>query len=56
MAERLRDAGERDGTVNAIVLLDLFAKALPAVIEDSLADLRYMFDNYFRDGSTPGNG
>lgn len=46
MAERLRAAESRDGTVNAIILLDLFAKAMPGVIEDSLDELKYLFSPY----------
>lgn len=46
MAERLRAAESRDGTVNAIILLDLFAKAMPSVIDDSLDELKYLFTPY----------
>jgi hypothetical protein len=47
MAQRLRavlQAG--DAAVNAIILLDLFAKALPAVIADSVDEVRYLFADY----------
>ncbi|MGD9787646.1 MAG: hypothetical protein AB7U30_06800 [Sulfuricellaceae bacterium] len=47
MAERLRPASERDSAVNALVLLDLLAKMVPYSVEDSLADIRYLFDPYF---------
>lgn len=47
MVNRLRIASKEDGTVNAIILLDLFAKAFPQVIEDSLEDMRYLFMPYF---------
>jgi hypothetical protein len=46
MAERLRVASSKDSAVNAIVLLDLFAKALPYSIEESLEELRYLFGIY----------
>jgi hypothetical protein len=43
MASRLRTTGIQDSAVNAIVLLDIFAKTLPYSIEDSLEDIRYLF-------------
>jgi len=46
MALRLRDTGNKDSTVNALVLLDLFVKALPNTIEDSLDEIKYLFISY----------
>lgn len=43
MAKRLRAISEKDGAVNALVLLDLFAKALPYSIDDMLEDVRPVF-------------
>jgi len=43
IAERLRAAAERDSTVNAIVMLDMYALALPRAIEESLQDIRHLF-------------
>ncbi|MDP1636058.1 MAG: hypothetical protein Q8L69_15430 [Gallionellaceae bacterium] len=43
MAQRLRDAGTEDAAVNAVVLLDLLAKAIPFSVEDSLESLRPLF-------------
>lgn len=43
MAGRLRLAGEKDATVNAIVRLDMFAKAVPWSIDEILAPLRPLF-------------
>lgn len=43
MANRLRAASDMDSAVNALIILDLFTKALPYVIEDSLEELRYLF-------------
>ncbi len=43
IAERLRFAGEEDSTLNAIILLDLLAQALPVSIEDSLDELKTSF-------------
>jgi hypothetical protein len=47
MAERLRAASDKDAAVNAVVLLDLLAKALPFSIDDSLAELRHLFMAYW---------
>lgn len=46
MAERLRGAVEKDAPVNAVILLDLFAKALPYSVGESLAELEYLFQPY----------
>jgi hypothetical protein len=46
MAERMRSAIERDAPVNAVILLDLFAKAMPYSVDDSLAELEYLFQPY----------
>ena len=43
LAERLREATHEDSTLNAVVLLDVFAKTLPMVIEESLEELRHLF-------------
>lgn len=45
LAARLREAGEKDATVNAIVRLDMFAKAVPWSIDEALAPLRPLFRN-----------
>ena len=47
VAERLRAATETDSSVNAIILLDVFAQALPFVIEESLEEIRYLFAPFF---------
>jgi hypothetical protein len=43
IAHRLRNASQTDSTVNALVLLDIFTKALPKAIEESLEEIRYLF-------------
>lgn len=43
MAARLREAGSEDAAVNAVVLLDLLAKAIPFEVKDSLESLRPLF-------------
>jgi len=46
VAARLRAASEADSPVNAIVILDTYAKAMPFIIEDSLEYIRYLFTPY----------
>ncbi len=46
VAERLRAASKADSPVNAIVILDTYAKAIPFLIEDSLDYIKYLFDPY----------
>lgn len=48
VAERLRTVSEADSPVNAIVILDTYAKAIPSVIEDSLKNIKYLFDPFIR--------
>ncbi len=50
MTERFRAAMKEDSAVNALILLDLFAKSLPYAIEDSLEELRFLFDPYLDPG------
>ena len=44
MADRLRSLQQADGAVNALVLLDLLAKALPYSIDEALEELRPIFE------------
>ena len=46
VANRLRAASQTDSTVNAIIILDTFARAIPYVIEESLEEIRYLFNDY----------
>lgn len=47
MARRLRAAAQDgDVAVNALVLLDMYAKALPAVVADKVDEVRYLFRDY----------
>jgi len=46
IAERLRAATRTDSSVNAIVLLDMFAMALPFALEESLEELKSLFSHY----------
>lgn len=43
MSERIRSGARLDAAVNAMVILDSFAKALPFAVEDSLERLRPLF-------------
>ena len=47
IAERLRAAAMTDSSINAIVILDSYAQALPLAIEKSLAKIRHLFSPYF---------
>jgi hypothetical protein len=42
-AKRLRSVCQHDSMVNAIILLDMFAKSMPTAIEDSLEEIRHLF-------------
>jgi hypothetical protein len=55
IAKRLKAASDTDSTVNAIIFLDLFAKAVPFGIEDSLEDIRHLFQHFFAQ-ATRANG
>lgn len=44
MADRIRAAFKKDVVVNAIVILDSFAHAVPWVIDEALQELRPLFD------------
>ncbi len=46
MGERLRAACEQDAAVNALVLLDLLAKAMPYNIDDNMESIRHLFHAY----------
>ena len=46
IAERLRAATVTDSSINAIVLLDSYAQALPLAIEKSLAEIRHLFSSF----------
>jgi hypothetical protein len=47
IANRLRSTSISDTSINAIVILDNFAKSLPHAIEKSLKDLRHLFLPFF---------
>jgi hypothetical protein len=45
-AKRLRAAAEKDANVNALTVLDTFAKVLPDSISTQLDELRYLFSSW----------
>ncbi len=48
MAKRVRSASKTDSSLNAIVLLDMYAKTLPYMIKQSLDELRYLFEPFLK--------
>ena len=50
VVKRLRDATRADSHVNAIIILDMYARAIPEVIEDSLEEIRYLFSPFLGEG------
>jgi hypothetical protein len=47
MASRIRALSSEDASVNALILLDLFAVDVPLSIEDQIGDLEPFFRSYF---------
>jgi hypothetical protein len=45
-AKRLRSACHHDSMINAIILLDMFAKSMPLAIDKSLEEIRHLFVPY----------
>ncbi|MCW8918297.1 MAG: hypothetical protein OQL08_05730 [Gammaproteobacteria bacterium] len=46
VAGRLRHEKREDGSVNAIVLLDMFVKSMPMLLDETLAELKPLFTPY----------
>ncbi len=49
IAKRLREATRTDSSINAVILLDIYAQTLPMAIEKSLDEIRYMFEPFFEE-------
>lgn len=47
IADRLRSATESDSSVNAIILLDTYAQALPIVMDTALEEIKNMYNPYY---------
>lgn len=52
-AKRLRLACQQDSMVNAIILLDMFAKSMPSAIEESLEEIHHLFMPYLKYADSP---
>lgn len=52
IANRLRSERREDGTVNAVVLLDMFVKSMPVMIPEMLEELKPLFKPYVDAEST----
>jgi hypothetical protein len=50
-AERLRVACQQDSVINALILLDMFAKSVPFAIEDALDEIRPLIVPFFKPAS-----
>ena len=48
LADRLRAISKTDSTVNALIHLDVFTKTVPQQVEESLAELEYLFDPFIQ--------
>lgn len=53
VAARLRSATQKDSMLNAIVLLDMYAKTLSHAIDESLGEIRYLFNPSLTGMPTP---
>lgn len=56
IARRLQEATNKDSSVNALILLDLFSKALPDTIDERLAEIRYLFASYLDSAEAGARG
>jgi hypothetical protein len=52
-ARRLRSACQHDCMINAIILLDVFARSMPSAIKASLEQIRHLFIPYLRHALSP---
>jgi len=50
MAERLRQASEKDANVNAVVILHSFGDGVPYFVEGGLSEIEHLFTVYTSDG------
>lgn len=48
VTKRLRSATTTDSSINAVILLDAYAQAIPIVIENSLGVIRHLFMPYLK--------
>jgi hypothetical protein len=53
MAGRFRNISDKNLAINALILLDIFAKTLPHAVGDSLKEIRHLFVPYLRKSDLP---
>lgn len=46
IVERIRNASQADSSVNAVVILDMLSKVMPFMLNNSLDNIRELFDSY----------
>lgn len=46
MAERIRAAADKDGSINALIILDLFSQTIPMSIGEKLEEFQTLFEAY----------
>lgn len=49
MAKRIKNSTKADSAINAVIFLDMFTNLMPFAIEENLAEIRHLFEDYFRD-------
>lgn len=49
LAKRIKAASKEDSSVNAIVILDMFAQNLSLLIDEALEDIEHLFKPFFTD-------
>ena len=49
MANRLKANQRKDGAINALVILDMFAKSAPDAVDDLLGELKPLFNSYLQE-------
>lgn len=55
-SKRLRSACRLDPMINAVILLDMFAKSMPYAIEESLEQIRHLFVTYLTHAGQRSSG
>ena len=46
IVKRLKAAVTGDSSVNAVIMLDMYTKCVPYIIDESLEEIRYLFQDY----------
>ncbi len=46
LVDRLRKASKADSSANAVIILDMYARIMPYVIEDKLEEIQHLFQAY----------